>query len=94
MNIYDLPHYQPKERATPVRHELPPTPARDENAPVVIVGTVREVRNWSARFWDDPEQNWYSLRNGDDADTLIDALGDNVKVRVTVKNKTVIGIQV
>ena len=73
---------------------IPTTPARDDNAPVVIVGKVRDVKGTQFRLWDDPVANWFRAPSENYAMMLADALADNVTVRVTVEGKEVKGIQI
>ena len=82
----------PQPRQQPAPRTMPETPERDDNAPVVIVGTVRAVRHWSVLLWDCPEQKWYSLANQAQADQMSEALINNLKVRATVRGTNIEGI--
>ena len=84
----------PQPRQPQPRHDLPTTPAHDPDAETIILGTVREVRNWSVLLWDCPEQRWYSLSSQAQADLMKRCRDEQIKIRVTVKGNDVKGIQI
>jgi hypothetical protein len=75
------------------RYELPkPQPRGDTE---VITGLVRDIRNNSQfRLWNCPLQQWYRVRNEDDAVLIQSALDNNYKLAVTIRGgKIVEGIE-
>lgn len=82
--------FKPKNQ----RHTMPEMVERDESQPETIIGTVKQVRNWSVLLWDCPEQKWYSLPNQAQADLMRRCQEENIKVRVTVRGSNVERIEI
>lgn len=83
MKISDLPFYQPKERAAPVRHELPATPAASLTGPDVISGTVRDVDGGLVQLWNDPMCRWIKIV--EPTGVFVNALANGIKLEVTTE---------
>jgi hypothetical protein len=79
---------QPKQP----RHTIPTVTEYDPEAVEEIIGTVRQVRNWSVLLWNCPEQKWYSLANQAQADLMQRCQETQTKVRVTVRGMEVLEI--
>ena len=81
------------QRVKPV-NVLPTTPARDDNAPIIIVGGVTEVRGSLFMLNDDPVGNWFRASNEAELKLVTEALMSKLTIRVTVEGKVVKGIQI